>query len=214
MVKTKQCYTTININISLVSVNVYKRPSALANSSITVKNADTMTELQDGEFIEDSQKVVFSISPAKGYYISGKKTENDLYRETLKYSDYKNDYQEIISNHVPVKYYVITVDESDNFASYQYTLDGKIAKGSVYAKEGQKLKLKYTITDGVHTLAEPAGGFVFGWGASNTEQTEELEITSAYDGKTITLQHKHRTELKKYRPQKTQVADIILLKQL
>lgn len=182
---TSKYYKDISINISLVDICKFRAVSPKTNTTIVVRNADTMEELKNNQFVEASQKLIVTINPDKGYYISGKKTENDVYQNTMEYSDYEEDIDSIVESHSVGKYYKITLDESDSFATYTYELDGKKVAGTVYAKENQELELDYKINDEVHELAEEKGGF-FGLGASVKEETEEIKITPSLDGKTIT----------------------------
>ena len=185
--ETTDWYSTIEISIGVVEVEHFTLPKAADNSSITVRNADTNEVLTDSSIIEDSQKVVVTISPDQGYYISGKKVSNGVYVDTMKYSEFKKEINDIIEKHPISKYCVISLDASDKYAAYVYKLDGEIVSGKINAKEGQKLELTYEITDSSYQLAQASGGLpIVGWGASDTKANKSIEITSEMDGKTIT----------------------------
>lgn len=184
--KSTVWYKSVDVVIGIVDINKFTAPTTSANTRLTVKNASTNETLTNGYFIEDSQKVVVTITPFDGYYVTGKKVSNDVYSDTMKYSDYKDDIGDIIANHPATKYYTITLDKSDTYATYKYELDGNEVSGTIKAKEGQKLELTYEITDSTHKLKNPDGGFVFGWGESYTKANETISITSALDNKTIT----------------------------
>lgn len=179
-------YDSVDVTIGVVPVNKHTSSSAASNTKLTVKNVDTNETLKDGDLIEDSQKVVVTIAPLDGYYVTGKKVSNDVYSDTMKYSDYKENIEDILASHSAKKYYSITLDESDSFATYTYKLDGKTVSGKIKVKEGQKLELTYEITDSQHKLKEADGGFIFGWGSSYTKATESLDISASMDGKTVT----------------------------
>lgn len=184
--KSTVWYKSVDVVIGIVDINKFTASTASANTRLTVKNATTNETLTNGYFIEDSQKVVVTITPVDGYYVTGKKVSNDVYSDTMKYSDYKDDIGDIIANHPAAKYYTITLDKSDAFATYKYELDGNEVSGTIKAKDGQKLELTYEITDSTHKLKEPDGGFIFGWGESYTKANETITITSALDNKTVT----------------------------
>ncbi|MBP3804021.1 MAG: hypothetical protein J6I76_09005 [Oribacterium sp.] len=178
-------YKAVDVTIGVVDINKYSAPTASTNTRLTVKNADTNETLTNGYLIENSQKVVVTITPVDGYYVTGKKVSNDVYSDTMKYSDYIKNIDGIISNHPASKYYVITLDKSDTFATYVYKLDGKEVSGTINAKDGQKLELTYEITDGQHKLKQAAGGFI-GIGASYTKASKTIKISSDLDGTTVT----------------------------
>ena len=177
---------SIDITIGVVDVNALSMPRVSANTHFSVKNVDTNETLSNGYLIEDSQNVVVTITPDEGYYITGKKVIQDVYSDTMKYSDYLKNVSSIISDHPAVKYYVVRLDESDPYAEYTYKLDGKEVSGTINVKDGQSLELTYEITDSSHKLKKADGGFIFGWGASYTKATETIKLSSDYDGKTIT----------------------------
>ena len=185
--KTSKWCSSIEISIELVAAENLALAKAADNSSITVRNADTNEVLTGSSLIEDSQKVVVTISPDQGYYISGKKVSNGVYVDTMKYSEFKKEIDNIIEKHPISKYCVISLDASDKYATYVYKLDGEIVSGKINAKEGQKLELTYEITDSSYQLAQASGGLpIVGWGASDTKANKSIEITSEMDGKTIT----------------------------
>ena len=183
----KQWYDSVHITISVVNVETFLRPISPLHSTVMVRNLLTNGVMSGGELIEGDQKVTITITPDYGYYITGKKVSDGIYQETMKYSDYMKNKSSIIEEHIPAKYSSITLDSSDQFASYTYKLDGKDVTGSVLAKEGQKLSLTYEITDSKYKLTEGAGGLpLVGWGKSYTKVTKELIVTSDMDGTTIT----------------------------
>lgn len=179
-------YKSIEITIGVVDVENFLEAKPAANTKITVKNADTNEVLSNGDLIEESTKVVVTISPLSGYYVTGNKVTNDVYQETMKYSNYKRNISSIISNHPAGRYFTITLDKSDAYASYTYKLDGEVVSGTITVKAGQKLELTYEITDSAYRLKQAHGGFIFGWGASYTKATKTITINASYEGKTVT----------------------------
>jgi len=184
---SKVWYKSIHITVGVVDIETFVTPAPSANTTITVRNMRTNELMSSGELIEGSEKVIVSIIPDSGYYVTGKKVTNDVYQETMKYSEFVKNMADIIDKHPAARYYSVTLDTSDSFAVYTYKLDGSEVSGTVTVKEGQKLTLTYEITDSAYKLKEGAGGVpIVGWGKSYTKVSKDLTITPAMDGKTIT----------------------------
>lgn len=184
---SKVWYKSIHITVGVVDIERFVNPTPSANTTISVRNMLTNELMTGGELIEGSQKVTVSIIPDSGYYVTGKKVTNDVYQETMKYSEFVKNMADIVEKHPAAKYYTMTLDSSDTFATYTYKLDGKEVSGTITVKEGQKLTLTYEITDSAYKLKEGAGGVPFvGWGKSYTTVSKDLTITPGMDGKTIT----------------------------
>lgn len=183
--KSKTWYKSVNISIAVVDINTFSKPTVGANSSIAVRNADTMTVYNAGDYIEANQEVSFTISPSAGYYISGKGTSRDQYQEKMKYSDFVKKIGGIIEKHPALKIYSVTLDKSDTYAKYIYKLDGKEVSGTISVRDDQKLELTYEIVGDGYKLESKAGGFL-GIGASDKKVTKSITISASVDGKTIT----------------------------
>jgi len=180
-------YDSIEIELSVVSVDQYQAFTPLPNSSIQVFDQARSKVLLPGDQIESNQKVTVTILPDAGYYITGKGVTTDSYKSDMSYSDYLKKGAEIIQNHPPHKYCRITLDASDSFATYFYTLDSVGKSGTINAKVGQELRLSYEIMEGSdHQIAVPGG--IQGIGASKTKAVKTIKITDDMDGKTITRQ--------------------------
>lgn len=178
-------YKNVNITISVVDVNTFTETKPAQHSTLTVKNADTKEILKAGDFIEKGQKVIVTISPEKGYYVSGKKTSNDVYSQTMKYSEYVSDINGIIEKHPIKKILEITLDKSDSYASYKYKLEGtEVSDTVIEAREGQELAIEYEIISSGYKLDKSYGGFLK-IGASNKKAQSSIKITPDMDGKTI-----------------------------
>lgn len=184
-VSSKTWYKSIKITISYVDVVRFEPHQSNGHSSISVRNATTRVELSKGDFIEENQKVIVTITPIVGYYISGGNIqEKTAYEETMTYSKYVSDIDDRISEHPVKKICEVTLDTTDSFAKYVYKIDGKEVSGTVQIKEGEKISLEYEITDDNYSLQEGAGG-VFGIGKSYKKVSKEIVISEDYDGKTI-----------------------------
>ncbi len=179
-------YSSINIVVSIVDVTSFTEPSAGKNTVITVQNADTMKELKQGDLIEKSQNIIVKIAPTTGYYIvDGNNTGKTEYTDTMKYSKYMKDIEEMIEKHYAEKICSVKLDVSDSFAEYSYKYDGEQVSGTVKIRAGEELTLEYEITESNYKLSEGAGG-VFGIGESYKKVTKTIIVTADMDGKTIT----------------------------
>lgn len=178
-------FDSVEINIGVVDIEKYTPAVASEYTKISVSNIATDKVLSDGTLIEGSQKVSVRIVPDAGYYVTGKKVTNDVYSETMTFSEYQKNISNIIKDHAAKKYCFIQLDASDTFADYAYKLDGNNVSGKISAKEGQKLELTYGITDSAYKLTKGYGGFL-GIGSSKTKVTKEIMITSGMDGMTVT----------------------------
>lgn len=184
MGKSELWYRSIKITVSVVDVLMCRIPESQINAELNLKVAQSMKVLEHGDILEGDEKVIVTITPQDGYYVSGKDIKNDIYQSTMKFSKYLSDIDQIIEKHPIIKYYQITLDEKDAYGKCVYSLDGKKMKELIYVKEGQKLVLEYEI-DKPGYVIEDTKGFVFGIKKDRQKKKESLEITSSLDGKTI-----------------------------
>ncbi|MBQ0041874.1 MAG: hypothetical protein KBS85_00950 [Lachnospiraceae bacterium] len=179
---TKVWYKAVRIKISLVDVLKYKNPQTPSHATLLTKYEDSKSYIKDGDLIEGNRNVLVSISPERGYYICGDKVIGASYVNTMCYSDYIRDIDKIINDHPAKKFNSVSLRHKDSFATYKYWLDGKEVDGNISYKDGQKLKLEYTITDDVHKFSENKGGWLFGIGSSDKNATLEVELKEEHNG--------------------------------
>lgn len=185
-------YTSIDIKISCVKVKTYTQEK-IANGVIELNftDVDINTELHDGDAVEDSREIEVVMKPDKGYYISGKKVSDDnCYRDNMKYEKYCADLAEILKDHQSKKFIQVTLDAADDYGKCLFKLDGQQKSGKVDLKVGQELKLTYTLTDNKYEIIRESKG-IWGWltdrfSSNNNEESVSIEITDELDGKTIT----------------------------
>ncbi len=184
---SKIWYDSINITVSKVNIENFTAFQTEPNVILTVKNDDTKHLLKEGNYVENSQKVIVTLEPKDGYYISnGNVSGGTVYQNTIKYSKYLSDIENILSKHPAEKYCEITLDKSDSFATYTYKRGKEEVNDAVAKlKQGEKLTLEYEITDDSHKLKEETGGFL-GFGKSDKKVTAQIEITADYDGRIVT----------------------------
>lgn len=169
-------YKSIVITISIVDAYTFTEPADPQNVTITVR--DSQKTLQTGDLIEGAEEITVTIRPTWDYYITGKNIKDNQYQKTMKYSTYLADIQSIISDHPVQRYVHITLDSDDNYGTSTYLLDGKPVSGTIRVMEGQKLTLKYKITNADYVIE---GGVLLG----KKETTADISITRDLDGKTI-----------------------------
>jgi len=184
--KSDVWYQSIEITIGVVDVEKYEPATAFKNTTVSLQETESLKYLKKGDLLEGTQKVIVTIKPDTGYYVTGKKVGNGLYQETMKFSEYLKNADNILQSHPAEPYYIITLDTTDPFARYTYKLDGKEVSGTIYSKVGQKLELSYEIRESGYQLEKASGGFLFGLGASKTKAVETIVIDSTMQGKTIT----------------------------
>lgn len=84
------------------------------------------------------------------------------------------------------KIYTVTLDPNAKYGECIYTLDGEVVSGTIRVKEGQKLTLKYTITNNDYDFKQESSGIMgFLGGIFKEKGTIEISITAEWDGKTI-----------------------------
>lgn len=180
-------YDAIKITVSKVDIENFTAFQAEPNVVLTVENDDTKQLLKEGDYVESSQKVIVTLEPKDGYYISdGNDSDGTVYKNTIKYSKYLSDIENILSKHPAEKYCEITLDKSDSFATYTYKRGKEEVNDAVVKlKQGEKLTLEYEITDDSHKLKEETGGFPW-FGKSDKKVKAQIEITADYDSRIVT----------------------------
>lgn len=151
--------------------------------SVTDENGD---ELSPGDEVKDDAKLTVTVTPAEGFCISGKKVEDNVYRETMKYKDYVSRIDAILQEHPITQALHVTLDSSDEYGTCVYTLNGEPVSGTVAVPEGEKIKLEYTLTDdGYEIVRENRLNAVVGNIVSKNKITVSIEITREMDGVTL-----------------------------
>lgn len=154
---------------------------SINNATISVTDEDG-NPLQIGEEVDDNEKLIVTIAPADGYYVTGKKVKDDIYQDTMKYKEYVADIDKIIKEHPVKKFIYVTLDDSDNYGTCTYTVNGKAVSGTAKLHEGEKVKLEYTLTDDRYQIDRKGIG-------SKSKKTDTIEISEDLDGKTITREN-------------------------
>ncbi len=175
----KEWYSSIEIAIGIADVAYFTAAPSPEHTNISVASTEDNTILTDGVLVESTQKVTVTLTPESGYYIEGSKGSDSFYSETMTYSKYLEGITNILENHSAKKYCVLTLDESDAYASYSYKLDGEEVSGKVNARINSTLKLTYKLTDSNYQLTDTIAGIF-------KETTKSLKVTADMDGTVIT----------------------------
>ncbi len=177
-------YTSIVITISMADVLYFEEPVVSSNATLTVTNLSTGKALQQGDIIEKEEKVSVTLRPKYGYFVAGKKVENEVYEDSMKFSEFYEGIKTILAEHPVTKYCVLSLPVSDEYGLCSYKLDKESVSGSVFAKEGQELTLEYEIQKDGYMIKD-AKGLIFGIGKNDQKKKESLTVTREMDGKTI-----------------------------
>ena len=182
---SKIYFKSIKVTISVVEAQEFTAPKKPEHGTITVREASTNTLLKNGDLIEPNESVVVTLISDYNYYLTGKNVSDDIFKDTMKYTDYLKNISDIIRDHPIEKYINLTLSNSDAYGVCTYSVDKKTLTDSVRLKLGQKLTVTYTITADGYTINGGARG-VLGIGKTETKKTASIEIISDMDGVTIT----------------------------
>lgn len=185
-------YKKITITISRVKLMVYKQQQIL-HASLAVRFIDTANpmQLEDGCIADASRRVEVSLIPDEDYYVAGKNVQDNIYSDTMKFSQYSSEIASILEKHPVKKLCHVTLDDYCPFGICVYKVDGEEVSGTVVLKEEQKLVLEYEITDSSYEIVRDGSGFgsvIINWAEgifSKNKKTVSIPISSDMDGMTI-----------------------------
>ncbi len=182
---SKEYYSKARLDIRVVNVTKYQGQS-VENGTLTLKYADTNTEVKKGDLVDNDRDVNVSIKPSTGYYVSGKNVSNDFYQDTMTFEKFLKDVDKIIAKHEIKKIYSVTLDTKDSYGTVTYTINGTSVEGKVSVREGQKIKISYKITDSNYKFkASNKFSEFFSKMKAKTEDSRTIEINEEFNGKTI-----------------------------
>lgn len=180
-------YQEVRITISKVETVSYE-PQTVPNATVEVSLADMdhSSILQKGDVLEPSGTVRVKIIPDEEYYVTGSDVDNGIYSNTMSYTKWSSDADEIFKSHPVKKIRSITLDSSDAYGTCVYKLDGEVVSGTIKIRDGQELTLEYTITDSDYQIV--SGGLLSGLINSlrpKTSETRKISLSEIPDGDTI-----------------------------
>lgn len=183
-------YESISITINIVDKLIYQ-PSTIANAAVTLTAADVrnQSKIQSGDILDKDRRVLVTIKPNTGYYLTGSKVDFNQYQNEMSFEKYEKNISSILSKHPVKKLITVTLDSTDDFGTVEYTLDGAPVSGKIQLREEQKLVMKYKVTAQGYQITQK-GKNVFGKElknpiASKTEKRVPLEVSAALEGGTI-----------------------------
>ncbi|MDY3091281.1 MAG: hypothetical protein SOW61_00495 [Erysipelotrichaceae bacterium] len=117
------------------------------NGILTIYHSDG-TPIIQSENVDLNEKIQVMITPNEGFYITGDKVSDNIYSDNMKFSDFKKNYDKIVSNHEIKQYITLILDENDDFGICNYYIGKEKISGTVNElKSGDVIKMEYTITD-------------------------------------------------------------------
>lgn len=176
-------YEDIKITVSRVKITTYE-PKTIEHAAIQLEMDNKLMEA--GDILELSRDIAVTITPEKGYCVTGSKVNRGVYNDSMEYSEWEKDWEKILDKHPIKKLWKITLDTSDDYGVCTYKLDGEVVSGTIEAYDGQKLTLEYTLTDSDYQIMREKGIRNFFNGIVNKEKEEAtIPVSEELDGRTI-----------------------------
>lgn len=177
----EKTYKTIELKFDVVD-GFYHKVHDITNANIKIYS-EAGDVIEEGDFVEPDTEVVVEITPAKGFYITGKNIDsNGSYRKTMKYSEYYEDINDIVKDHAIIKYISINLPEKDKYGSYSYeNEDGTIHSG-LYSRfrEGSTLEVTFSANEEYEIKRHRPF-------ADNKNIKVDVEITRKMDNTNLTI---------------------------
>jgi hypothetical protein len=176
-------YKSIAITVSLVNVNIYE-VKTVDNANVTLEYADTGKVIKSGDLVDDDREVKLTITPDKGYYVSGtKNVTNDVYENTMTFKKYNSNIDKILEKDHPIKKeYTLTLNDNDPYGNVTYKLNGEVVSGKTNVRDSDKLEMEYEITDEDYEINNSG---MLSFAKSKTSKKVPISVSEEYDGKTI-----------------------------
>ena len=160
-----------------------------SNATINVSPCDVSNAvaLTNGATFELSRKVVVTVKPDNGYYVTGKNVSNNIYQEAMKYSKYLSDYSKILTNHPIKAVKLIGINEADAYGICVFKLNGKQVSGQIEVRDEDDLTLDYQISNSNYEIKYDSGGIgvVADYFKSKTKASVKIDISVLASGTTI-----------------------------
>ena len=136
------------ITISKKTANQGEHQSvSVPNGKVNLVKKSDGTVITTGDIIDDNERVILTISPNKGYYISGTGVKDGVFTRTLSYKKYCAQIETIIQSHPITKYIVMNLETDDEYGVVEYSIGFSKVEGTVSLKEGQSLIITYSLSD-------------------------------------------------------------------
>ena len=181
-------YKNITVTVSTVFRQLHEARS-YENASLTLKYADTVDRktIAAGELLDRDRLVTVFFKPADGYYISGQNVNDNVYSETMKYSEYQQAADKLGKTYPRKRIYTVDLNTSDPYGKVVYTLNGKTVSGKTQVREEDKLVMTYTIENRDYIIYKDFLSAMHDLlSKSPYERSETITITEDLDGTSVT----------------------------
>lgn len=201
----------MEILISVVNI-ITHNGSSVENGTVNLKFADVDGKvIKDGDILEDSRKVVVTITAKDGYYISYSTMnllykENDtVYKRTMSYSDYVEKISKILADNPIKKLVKVTLSDVTPYqvGTVTFKIDGKSkSTGTYFLKEGQKVEIIYTVPeDSEYGIVSDGFTSIVGNWISKfkfvDEKTATVTVSQEMDGTVISVENSMEVQIEK-----------------
>lgn len=181
---SSKVYKEVLVTASKVNVVTYD-PKTIECATLEVFLDEDKKALEKGDVLETSRDVAVSVTPQKGYVVTGSKTDDGIYSDTMKFSKWEKDWEKIMEDHPVRKLWHVTLDTSDEYGECVFKVDGEEVSGTVEVYEGQELTVEYTLTESGYQIDRSGiDRFIGGVFHKNTDK-ETIPVSEEIDGKVI-----------------------------
>lgn len=156
----------------------------LDNASIEYQIKNSHNTLIDGVKYDKDTKITYTIWPNSGYYVCGKGTDlidgEYVFTDTVKLSALNEKVKESLKVLKIKKLKTITLDNSDEYGTVSYTVNGKTLFGKQNLREEDIIELNYVLPkDGKYVIERGTGilNKVSDWTKKYSE-TKKIEVSS------------------------------------
>ena len=187
-------YKTVSIIIEGVTAEPYQEiTSEHAEIDLRLKEeaidiSEETDKLLPGDLVEDNTRIIAKIIPDYPYYMTGDNTKDDQYSRELSYSEVKKIIPEALNKQLK-KFCLIELDETDQYGTVKYKLNGLPKSGTILAKAGQTITIEYEITNNDYDLETSPNIFKAAVNLIEGKAGKKIEysvtVSDDMDGKTI-----------------------------
>ena len=142
---------------------------------------------EGSELPAEDEKVTVEIRPDSGLCIYGKNIKDNVYREEMRFSDFRDNFSEIVKFHPIRPGIMVILDTADDLGECVFWSGNEQIHGQVMLREGQDLQFDYMLRQdaGYEIILAPEdrGEAVNIW--SPFAANRQLEVTDALAGMTL-----------------------------
>ena len=125
---------------------------------------------EGSELPAEDEKVTVEIRPDSGLCIYGKNIKDNVYREEMRFSDFRDNFSEIVKFHPIRPGIMVILDTADDLGECVFWSGNEQIHGQVMLREGQDLQFDYVL--------DPEAGYeVY---LTREERMQGIEVVSPY----------------------------------